>query len=89
MSARSTNSKSLADCNETLDKIGKDLWLATVKQQNLEQLRRNKYPDCKNFSAHNAVHNVSELFMKRIDQVQGIVREHVRSFHPSVQEALT
>lgn len=75
-----TSTKSLTDRNETLNKIRKDLWLTTVKQQKLMQLLRNEISGRKNSTARNAVHDVSELLKKRINQAQDIVENTFRYF---------
>lgn len=55
------STKPLTDRSKTLNKIYEDLRLTTIKQKQLEQLRRSEYHDCKGAAARNALHGVSEL----------------------------
>ncbi|GMF37346.1 unnamed protein product [Phytophthora fragariaefolia] len=74
--------KALTDCNKALDKLRKDLWLTTVKQQKLVQLIRNEIPDFNDSDAKKLVHDITELLKRRIQQIQGLLE---RSLDHSIQ----
>ncbi|KAJ8523825.1 hypothetical protein ON010_g17293 [Phytophthora cinnamomi] len=75
----------LTDNHKDLDKLRLDLWLTTIKQENVIKLIRNEIPDRRDFGARNVVHETTELLKRHIEKTEKIL-EATRQLNLALQE---